>query len=719
VKKYHIVTFDEHMSKEGFTLPEKSGFLKLDDILTSEEIKTLKKNSKLSGGLPDLEETLWYDESRSYDLDDLEPEDEVYVEVDEVSMESAIESGDTIYVEVDDDVREDESLPGFENSEPGKKKITRPFEDFDITPFRAESFDESLLKDAFLETAKDASTENAFSDAFKVSDNIFETKNKTDNITDVQKEYTEDDEEDFNFLESNASYDYNGIVPSKKKIPKKEEVQEFIIGNDKKDEHLTEKVKPFSSSETAFEVEDDESDSDDEGKKSYIERRDEEIELIRQEILKAKAGVDDKSDITLIKNILKKEKDKLTKTKTAKEVKPVRKGTFKKRKKKKRSLSSLSREVLLSAGFKISLILFGIFTFSILGIYFIERNSQGGMFKSIWDSLWYTIVTFTTFGGQIVGIFMMFVGVTLFGVVSGRIASYLVDIQIKRGKGLIKLQKLSGHFVVCGWRKDFNSILDEIIAANKDISNDEMVLINDVSLEMMEAIMSDERYRGINYIRGDFLDESVLRRANIGKANKVLILADSSHEYSPQEADSRTVMAAITIESINKNIYVCAELLDGKFERYLKLAHVEEIILTRDYSRTLLANASAANGMSHIVTELISTMSEKGLSVDDIPKEFFGDTFESLAMYYLDRDGSILIGLLENTGNFYARKKEALQEAQKTPDISKLVTNLKIVKSLTANKPVVNPGGDYIIKEHAKAIVVEGVNRSEKEAIFG
>lgn len=31
----------------------------------------------------------------------------------------------------------------------------------------------------------------------------------------------------------------------------------------------------------------------------------------------------------------------------------------------------------------------------------------------------------------------------------------------------------------------------------------------------------------------------------------------------------------------------------------------------------------------------------------------------------------VLIGILENTGNFYYRRKEALSEAQKNPDVKK------------------------------------------------
>jgi len=49
-----------------------------------------------------------------------------------------------------------------------------------------------------------------------------------------------------------------------------------------------------------------------------------------------------------------------------------------------------------------------------------------------------------------------------------------------------------------------------------------------------------------------------------------------------------------------------------------------------------------------------------------------------------------------------------LQEAQKTPDISKLVDNLRIVKTMMPNCPVLNPDKKYIIKNFSKAVLIEG-----------
>jgi voltage-gated potassium channel len=65
-----------------------------------------------------------------------------------------------------------------------------------------------------------------------------------------------------------------------------------------------------------------------------------------------------------------------------------------------------------------------------------------------------------------------------------------------------------------------------------------------------------------------------------------------------------------------------------------------------------------------------------------------------------------VIGLLLNTGNFHQRRKDALREAQKNPDVKKIVDELKKVKLLKSNEPILCPAPDYIIPKNAKAIFV-------------
>ena len=110
--------------------------------------------------------------------------------------------------------------------------------------------------------------------------------------------------------------------------------------------------------------------------------------------------------------------------------------------------------------------------------------------------------------------------------------------------------------------------------------------------------------------------------------------------------------------------------------------------------------------MSHILRELISEETESGIVLVSIPDKFVGVTYGDYRRSLKTKD--ILVGILENTGNFYMRRQEALAEAQKNPDMEKIVSNLKKVKTLRSNIPVFNPDDEYIIPDSSKAIFIHG-----------
>ena len=117
--------------------------------------------------------------------------------------------------------------------------------------------------------------------------------------------------------------------------------------------------------------------------------------------------------------------------------------------------------------------------------------------------------------------------------------------------------------------------------------------------------------------------------------------------------------------------------------------------------------------MSNILRELISDDSDSGFLIIDVPPEFTGKTYGDYRRSL--RGNDILIGLLENTGNFYKRRMEALAEAQKNPDMEKIVHNLKRVKTLQSNLPRIAPGDDYTICGNSKGIFIHGAPKEIME----
>ena len=349
-------------------------------------------------------------------------------------------------------------------------------------------------------------------------------------------------------------------------------------------------------------------------------------------------------------------------------------------------------------------------------IIFISEQKTNSSINTLFDAIWYTLVTITTVGygditphsvlGRTSAMILLLAGVALFGALSGKFASFLFDRQQKKDRGLLKMNKIKNHFLICGWKPNFERILEGILLANPEIPPEKIILLNNSSQNEMEKLKADSRFKNINYIHGDFTDEDTLLKSQIKTAERTLILADNSENFSSLETDSRTVLAVITIKNLNPKIYCVAEIIDSKFEKHLSLAHCDEIILSADYGQNLLIQASSGKGMSHILRELISEESDSGILICDIPQKFVGNNYGDFRLSLKTND--ILIGLLENTGNFYSRRKEALAEAQKNPNVEEVVSNLKKVKSLKSNLPVFAPKDDYIIPKNAKAIFIHG-----------
>lgn len=334
-------------------------------------------------------------------------------------------------------------------------------------------------------------------------------------------------------------------------------------------------------------------------------------------------------------------------------------------------------------------------------------------FKTIGDGLWWAIVTLTTIGygdkfptttgGRLVATVVVVFGIGMVGIVTGKIASMLVEKRIKEGRGMSDALHLSGHCVILGWKTDMHLFVKDIIAVNPELKPERLVLVN-----MAEEVLNQElrqRFPGLIYLRGDVIDALVLHRANVARAAKVIILADEAGGHSDQEVDARTVMAVLAVKNLAPEVYTCAEILEKQYRDHLQLVCCDEIVLSREYSRFLLVNATRSAGITHVLHDLLDITDRDGLATLPIPPVFVGRTVGELAAHVRKRR-QLLVGLLENTGHARAVKREALREAQKTANVATLVENLKRVKELMPNRPHICPPDDHVVAPHTLAIVI-------------
>lgn len=119
--------------------------------------------------------------------------------------------------------------------------------------------------------------------------------------------------------------------------------------------------------------------------------------------------------------------------------------------------------------------------FTVYTAYYYEK---GRSIYSIGDSYWYFLFAFitgvvrfspATFWGRAITLLSSVVRICLYGTILAKISSVFINFQNQRDKGLTKLKNLTKHFILCGWKPDFEDILEGILFANPEIPPEKIV----------------------------------------------------------------------------------------------------------------------------------------------------------------------------------------------------------------------------------------------------
>lgn len=356
-------------------------------------------------------------------------------------------------------------------------------------------------------------------------------------------------------------------------------------------------------------------------------------------------------------------------------------------------------------------------------VFTIENQVKDANIHSLQDGLWWGIVTFLTVGygdrypvtgeGRMIAALLMVVGVVTMSIVTAKISTYFLEQALAKGRKTVDTDKLKDHFVICGWKDDMEELLLHILTCNPDMEPNDIVLIAPLNEILVDSIKQHPDLSEVQMVIADYIHESNLRRAAPDRARRILIVADQTPGPdgklpSESEVDARTIMTAMTLSQIARGTLVAAEIYDPKMDHYLKIANVAEVIYTREYSRLILGNATAGTGIANVLFEILSPHTPVKIITLPIPDVLVGKTYGEIKRAWTGYHGdSLLLGVLENTGNSDSVRNRALRNAQKTANMGELVSNLKQVKSLKFNHPVFAPPNDYVVHEGSLAITLD------------
>jgi len=365
---------------------------------------------------------------------------------------------------------------------------------------------------------------------------------------------------------------------------------------------------------------------------------------------------------------------------------------------------------------QVAIITLAIVTMTAMAVHYFEFNQSSSNINTVWDGVWWAIVTMgtvgygdkypVTVGGRLVGIFLIFAGVGLMSLFTATIASAFVERRMREGRGLETI-KTRDHILICGWNEHTDKVVQGLttFGAFKDRT---IVLINELAVEEIESLRLKYSRFNIKFLRGDYVHEEVLRRANISQAKFVLLMADQSGGHSRERSDERTTLAALTVKSLASQVKTIAELLDGENRPHLQRANVDEIIVRGEHVGSLLASATSSPGLPRVISSIVSLGDRNKLWRARIPATYVNRPFKELATYYREESQAILIGVIkerkaikledilsDNTSMIDNFIREKIREAKKEFSLEK-----------DAVKVNINPDDDYLIAADDLAIVL-------------
>jgi voltage-gated potassium channel len=322
-----------------------------------------------------------------------------------------------------------------------------------------------------------------------------------------------------------------------------------------------------------------------------------------------------------------------------------------------------------------------IFFLSSLLIFFLEKGHNPEI-KTYGNALWMMIVTMTTVGygdvvpitvaGRVVTFIAMVLGIGTLSVYITTRAAKRAQKERRRFRGLSSNLKFKNHVVVCGWNPRGSYVIARL---NEELKGQRTAVILICDLE--ESPIDDD---AIYFFRGSPSSESTLRMVNITEAKAVILLADDSMGGSDTDIDARTVLAALTIRSLNSKVEMTAEVLNPENTHHLELAGAGEILDSDMVLGNLLARSALRYGLINIVSELVTR--ESGINIHAIKADesSTGMSQNEIAAYLEDKFSARLLMITSGKGvrptdpNYRLTEDDVLivfSKEEPTPSITK------------------------------------------------
>lgn len=286
-------------------------------------------------------------------------------------------------------------------------------------------------------------------------------------------------------------------------------------------------------------------------------------------------------------------------------------------------------------------------------MYALNPGSVPDVHDDLGEALWFSAYTFfageppvqpETGLGRLVTLGVMFAGLNVFGVFVGSVSAGMVSALSRRIEvTLLDLDELSDHLIVLGWNGSATTLLRELFGP-ADAPFRGVVVVTEQPFAADACPVEVPRELLFTYT-GDFTRVPVLEAVGVARAARVIVLSDTQVPRSEADRDARTVLAALTIERIAPAVFCCAELVDAQHEPILRLAGVEEIVITNRYAGLLLGSVVRNEGLTALLDDLLSVRKGSAFYKAELPARLGGRTVGELFAWLKETHDAVLISV--------------------------------------------------------------------------
>jgi voltage-gated potassium channel len=248
----------------------------------------------------------------------------------------------------------------------------------------------------------------------------------------------------------------------------------------------------------------------------------------------------------------------------------------------------------------------------------------------------------TTGIGKFLNYVVLIGGVGLAATVTGALAAKLFDIVMKRGSGMGDARE-SDHIVICGWSAKGEEILRELHA--EEVQDKRPVVI------LVDLERSPTRDELTTWIRGNPTSGEDLLRAGVDRADTAIILADQT-AAGTEDADAKTLLTTLAVESINPNCYTCVEVIKSENRQHFERTKADELVVSAELTGALLASSAITHGLSRVVTDLITHPVGNEFYEMTAPEDVVGKTFGAAVSHLKESHDCIAMAVSKNGSDY-------------------------------------------------------------------